>query len=373
MVFVLARAATYSALFIGLLLVYLPNQILSSAGVGPPVAIGTWQVAGMLVGACGAALAFTCILTFVSVGRGTPAPFDPPRRLVVQGPYRFVRNPMYVGAGLALSGAALFYQSIPLLVYAGVFLVLTHVLVVFYEEPALRGTFDGEYETYCGQVGRWWPKRGHLAIAGIIGPIWFITLVVVQGILQPDYSHIAMPISALAAWPMGWMQNLNFFLFAILTAAFAVGVHSAIRPTRFGLAGIALLLANSAGLVVAGLYPWINVNGVPTEPPLHVVGAILTFMSASTGLMILSRRMAVDPRWRNLSGYVLAAGIVMLVLFVLVGGFGIEEGAPFHPWVGLLQRILVVVWFACMMAIARRALRLARETPQTSTRVSGLS
>ena len=209
-----------------------------------------------------------------------------------------------------------------------------------------------------------------LAIAGIIGPVWFITLVIVQGILQPDYSHIAMPISALAAWPAGWMQNLNFFVSATLTAAFAIGVHNAIRPTRFGLAGIGLLIASCVGLVVVGLFPWINVNGVPTETPPHVVGAVLTFSGASTGLMILSRRIAADPQWRSLSGYVLATGIVMLILFIIVGGFSIEEGTPFHRWVGLLQRILVVVWFTCMMVIARRALRVTRENRLASTKVS---
>src|SRR5262245_24137327 len=112
----------------------------------------------MLLGACGAVLALTCILTFVTVGRGTPAPFDPPRRLVVQGPYRFVRNPMYLGAGLALTGAALFYQSVRLLGYAVAFLVITHVFVVTYEEPTLRRIFDEDYQEYCSRVGRWWPK-----------------------------------------------------------------------------------------------------------------------------------------------------------------------------------------------------------------------
>jgi hypothetical protein len=200
-----------------------------------------------------------------------------------------------------------------------------------------------------------------LAIAGVIGPVWFITLVIVQGILQPDYSHIAMPISALAAWPAGWMQNLNFFVSAILIAAFVIGVHHAIRPTRFGLVGIVLLLASCVGLVVAGLFPWINVNGVPMETPSHVVGAVLVFSGASTGLMILSRRMAADAEWRSLSGYVLATGIIMLILFMMVGGFAIEEGTPFHRWAGLLQRILVVVWFTCMIVIAHRALRVSRE------------
>jgi len=157
--FVLARAATYSVLFIGLLLVFLPDRILSSTGIIQPAAIGAWQVAGVLLGASGAALALTCIFTFVFVGRGTPAPFDPPRRLVVQGPYRLVRNPMYLGAGLALAGAALFYQSIALAGYAGSFLLITHVFVVSYEEPTLRRTFDGDYEGYCRRVGRWWPRQ----------------------------------------------------------------------------------------------------------------------------------------------------------------------------------------------------------------------
>jgi protein-S-isoprenylcysteine O-methyltransferase Ste14 len=159
MMFVLARAATYSTLFIGLLLIFLPGRILSSTGISQPAALGAWQVAGMLLGASGAALALACILTFVFVGRGTPAPFDPPRRLVVQGPYRLVRNPMYLGAVLALAGAALFYQSVALFGYAGLFLLTTHLFVVLYEEPTLRRTFESEYEAYCRRVGRWWPKQ----------------------------------------------------------------------------------------------------------------------------------------------------------------------------------------------------------------------
>jgi hypothetical membrane protein len=210
-----------------------------------------------------------------------------------------------------------------------------------------------------------------LAIAGIVGPIWFTTLVIAQGMLQPDYSHFAMPISALAAWPAGWVQNLNFFVVAILMAAFTVGLDNAIRPTRFGLAGIVLLLASCVGLFLAGLFPWINVNGVPTETRPHVVGAVLVFLGASTGLMVLSRRMTVDLRWQNLSAYVLWTGIVMLMLFIVVGGFAIDEGTPLHRWAGLLQRVLVVVWFACLLVMARRAVRLARENPLASATTSG--
>ena len=155
---VLIRALTYATLFIGFVLVFLPARALSAAGVARPAALAAPQLAGMIVGAAGAALALACILTFVLRGRGTPAPFDPPRRLVVSGPYRYLRNPMYLGAGLALAGAALFYQALVLWAYAGGFLLLMHAFVVAYEEPTLRRTFGEDYESYCREVRRWLPK-----------------------------------------------------------------------------------------------------------------------------------------------------------------------------------------------------------------------
>lgn len=155
---VLIRAVTYATLFIGFVLVFLPARILAIAGVAGPAQLGAIQLAGMVVGAAGAAAALWCIFTFAFVGKGTPAPFDPPRRLVVRGPYRYVRNPMYLGAGLALAGAALFYEAGVLWAYAAGFLLLMHLFVLLYEEPALRRTFGEEYETYCRRVRRWLPK-----------------------------------------------------------------------------------------------------------------------------------------------------------------------------------------------------------------------
>jgi len=136
--FVFARAVTYAALFIGFVLIYLPARLLSRTGIVRPAAIEVPQVAGMVIGAAGAAVALWCIFTFAMIGRGTPAPFDPPRRLVIRGPYRFVRNPIYIGAGLALASAALFCESLPLLGYAGLFFLATHVFVFFLRSP-LRG------------------------------------------------------------------------------------------------------------------------------------------------------------------------------------------------------------------------------------------
>jgi protein-S-isoprenylcysteine O-methyltransferase Ste14 len=155
---VVVRTVAYAALFIAFVLVFLPARVLARAGVSAPAALGLPQIAGMLAVAAGGALALWCVFAVAFVGRGTPAPFDPPRRLVVRGPYERVRNPMYVGATLALAGAALFYRSGALLGYAVLFLILTHLFVIGYEEPTLRRMFGADYDAYCRRVGRWWPR-----------------------------------------------------------------------------------------------------------------------------------------------------------------------------------------------------------------------
>jgi protein-S-isoprenylcysteine O-methyltransferase Ste14 len=155
--FVAFRAITYATVFVGFLLIYLPARLLSGSGIVRPAGMESQQIMGMIVGSAGAVAALWCISTFVWIGKGTPSPFDPPRRLVIRGPYRLVRNPMYIGAGPALAGAALFYKSLPLLVYGCGFLAVSHFFVMLYEEPALRRKFGPEYEAYCHRVRRWWP------------------------------------------------------------------------------------------------------------------------------------------------------------------------------------------------------------------------
>ena len=153
----LFRAIVYAALFISVVLVFIPEQILIATGITRPHQIGPIATAGLVLVVLGAALALWCIITFALVGKGTPAPFDPPRKLVWAGPYRWVRNPMYVGAGAALAGAALFYQSPALVAFAAGFLIVAHVFVVFYEEPTLTRTFGARYADYRNAVPRWIP------------------------------------------------------------------------------------------------------------------------------------------------------------------------------------------------------------------------
>ncbi len=156
--FALARALTYATLIVALILILLPAGSLSWPG-NRTGSVGILQFVGMIVGIAGVVLALWCVLTFAWVGKGTPLPFDPPRRLVVRGPYRVVRNPMAIGVGLALTGAALLYQSVALFGFTALFLLVIHLFVVLYEEPTLRRQFGSEYDAYTRQVRRWWPGR----------------------------------------------------------------------------------------------------------------------------------------------------------------------------------------------------------------------
>jgi len=105
--FILARAAVVASLFVSLWIWIVPRWFARGAPLLP-----SWGVLPVLLMIAGGAVMLKCVWDFAWTGRGTPAPFDPPRRLVVAGLYRFVRNPMYVGMGLFLAGEALLLPSV---------------------------------------------------------------------------------------------------------------------------------------------------------------------------------------------------------------------------------------------------------------------
>ena len=113
---------------------------------------------GLVLVALGAAILFRCIWEFAVSGRGTLAPIDPPTRLVVNGLYRYVRNPMYVGVVLILAGEAWVFWSGGLAIYAGGFFAVANLFIVVHEEPALRRKFGESYDEYMRTVPRWVPK-----------------------------------------------------------------------------------------------------------------------------------------------------------------------------------------------------------------------
>jgi protein-S-isoprenylcysteine O-methyltransferase Ste14 len=107
----------------------------------------------------GLALVSRTVTLFATVGEGTPAPWDPPRKLVVRGPYRYMRNPMATGGALILLSEAIFLGSIPLAGWILVVLVANATYIRLFEEPALARRFGDEYLVYKRNVPRWIPRR----------------------------------------------------------------------------------------------------------------------------------------------------------------------------------------------------------------------
>ena len=116
------------------------------------------QAAGVVVLAVGLLLFAASLRRFAAEGEGTLAPWDPPRRLVVRGPYRFVRNPMISGVVFVLFGEALILRSSGHAEWAAAFLALNLVYIPLVEEPMLEARFGESYREYCRHVPRVWPR-----------------------------------------------------------------------------------------------------------------------------------------------------------------------------------------------------------------------
>ena len=126
-------------------------------GSAPLLAVG--RVAGALLFAVGFSLFVWCVVLFARVGRGTLAPWDPTRRLVVVGPYRHVRNPMITAVCTMLAGEALFFHSARIGEWLLFVVAINHAYFLLLEEPGLDARFGDEYARYRAAVPRWLPRR----------------------------------------------------------------------------------------------------------------------------------------------------------------------------------------------------------------------
>jgi protein-S-isoprenylcysteine O-methyltransferase Ste14 len=153
------RTTLWSLAFVGTFIVYMPWAWFG-AWRAPLTDFGVRALLGLLAIAAGAALVIACIANFARHGRGTPAPMDAPRELVVRGPYRYVRNPMYLGAALAMLGEWLRVPTWPFAGYIALWFAAVSLLVVTYEEPTLRAKFGESYARYTRDVPRFIPRFG---------------------------------------------------------------------------------------------------------------------------------------------------------------------------------------------------------------------
>jgi protein-S-isoprenylcysteine O-methyltransferase Ste14 len=142
------------------------------AGVVPALLVQGISVAGWLVVpgsmllTVGGVLLVWCARDFFVAGRGTLAPWDPPKHLVVVGLYRFVRNPMYEAVLVVVAGWSVLYASVWLALYAVGLALGFHLRVRWHEEPRLSRQFGAEWEAYADRTARWLPRLGSMGKSG---------------------------------------------------------------------------------------------------------------------------------------------------------------------------------------------------------------
>lgn len=149
------RNLMFTVVIPGLGGVWLPWSIMTRGGhTATPTA---WEAVPVI--AAGAALYAWCVWNFATVGGGTPGPWDAPKRVVAAGPYRWVRNPIYLAALLIVLGEAWLFLSPQLVAYAAVMAVTFHLFITGYEERTLDRRFGRAYRDYLARVPRWIPRH----------------------------------------------------------------------------------------------------------------------------------------------------------------------------------------------------------------------
>jgi protein-S-isoprenylcysteine O-methyltransferase Ste14 len=153
----LIKTAIFTVVVPGTVAIYMP-QALRSRVAADHASRSVSSGASLVLFLCGAAIYLWCARDFAVKGLGTPAPIDAPRALVVNGLYRFIRNPMYVGVAAMIAGQSGYYRSTSIGIYLLIVLLAFHAFVRLYEEPTLRRLFGEQYEVYCRSVPRWLPR-----------------------------------------------------------------------------------------------------------------------------------------------------------------------------------------------------------------------
>ena len=153
------KSAIFATLFVWLWTVGFPQWLRL------PGATTSWReqplkTIGFLPLMAGAIIMLGCVWNFIFIGRGTPAPFDAPKKLVTRGFYRYVRNPMYLGMGLVLVGEAILLASFSweIIAYGVALFAIVNLFIILYEEPTLARLFGEEYLIYRKNVPRWIPR-----------------------------------------------------------------------------------------------------------------------------------------------------------------------------------------------------------------------
>lgn len=216
-----------------------------------------------------------------------------------------------------------------------------------------------------GNQGRALALRILLA-CGVIAPLFFIFVFLIEGATRSNYDPLRQPVSSLSIGSLGWMQNANFIITGLLLLAFAIGLRLVLHPGSGSFWGPVLLGLVGIGLTGAGFFNTDPLNGYPPGTPLvptvntfhgtlHNLFSLPVFVCLPIACFMFARIFFKlgEPGW---AVYSIFAGLAMLVTFVLAG-MGFQQDPGFTDFAGLYQRISIIVGFTWITLLAVYLLR----------------
>lgn len=209
------------------------------------------------------------------------------------------------------------------------------------------------------------PAVNRLLLAcGVIGPILFTTMYLIEGATRPGYNAWLHAVSALSLSEQGWMQITNFIVTGLLMLGFAVGLRKTLQAGKGATWGPILLAVVGVGLIVAGIFVTDPAQSYPPgTPPGHAfltsvhgaihffIGATAVFGGLPASCFVLARRWASDVQWKGWAAYSVITGILMVASFI-VFAIANARGGP----AGLFERISISIGFAWIVLLAIRLL-----------------
>ena len=207
-----------------------------------------------------------------------------------------------------------------------------------------------------------WRRWG--GVAGMIGPVHFVAIFLIEGWLRPGYDPIRMYVSELALGARGWIQIANFLVYGVLLLLLARGIATEFMTGPASRAGPILLILNGIRTIGVGLFVTdpaaTPLQAMSWHSTLHLWLAVSAFVLWPLTCFVFYRRFRVDPNWRPLAGWTLCTGIATAVLSsLLIVGSAPLASAPnaLNVWLGLIQRTSIITFSAWQFAVAWRLWR----------------
>jgi hypothetical membrane protein len=198
---------------------------------------------------------------------------------------------------------------------------------------------------------------------GVIGPLLFIVVFLIEGATRADYNAFRYPVSSLSIGNLGWIQATNFLMVGFFLFAFALGVRRALRGSRGGVWGPLLIALAGIGLLGAGIFTTDPIYGYPTSSPLvlaqyslhghlHDLFSILFFIGLPTACFVFYRRFALSGK-TGWAIYSILAGLGILVTFILAG-VGFKQNPVLVDFAGVFQRLSIIIGLTWITFLAFR-------------------